>query len=87
MDWSTESLQEVKPDPEAVLEDRCAYYDFSAGGRGHSTTPNVSPGHKPLAYGRETLFVNASVNTVKYQPVNAPFLVDLDLPANHADVH
>jgi hypothetical protein len=71
-DASAESgvrLEDVKTDPEDVLERRGAFYDLSV------------EGGKPLRFGDETLFVNASINTVGYQPRNAPWVVDLDLPA------
>lgn len=69
--WATGTLDEVKCDLETVLEDRCAYYNASAGSNG---------GPRPLTHGEETLFVNASVVTVAYEPINAPWLIDLDLP-------
>lgn len=31
-------------------------------------------------HGESTLFVNASIMNVNYRPVNAPWVVDLDLP-------
>ena len=34
-----------------------------------------------LRRGAETLFVNASVMSVEYRPVNAPWVLDLHLPA------
>lgn len=34
-----------------------------------------------LERGRETVFVNASIMTVRYQPTNPPWVVDLELPA------
>jgi hypothetical protein len=33
-----------------------------------------------LEPGKETLFVNASIMTVRYRPLNAPWLVDVELP-------
>jgi Calcineurin-like phosphoesterase len=59
---------EIEQDPETVLEQRCCYYDMS------------SDAAAPLKFGEETLFVNASVVTVKYHANNAPWVVDLDLP-------
>lgn len=56
-------------DPETVLEQRGCYYDVS------------ETGVRPLVFGQETLFVNASVVTVRYHADNAPWVVDLDLPA------
>lgn len=64
--------EEVPTDKEDMLKRRAAYYDIS------------SRGPRPLQVGTETLFVNASIMTVRYRPHNAPWLVDLDLPC--ADV-
>lgn len=33
-----------------------------------------------VPFGRETLFINAAIMNVKYEPLNMPWLVDLDLP-------
>jgi len=33
-----------------------------------------------LEHGSETLFVNASIMDLRYRPINAPWIVDLDLP-------
>jgi hypothetical protein len=59
--------EEVSWDREDVMEERGAYVDLSSG----SGTP--------LRRGEETLFVNASVVTVDYKGLNAPWVVDLDL--------
>lgn len=69
MDWGTGGFEEIKADPEEVLEGRCAYYNAS------------EDGGRALRFGEETVFVNASVVTVRYDPINAPWVVDLDLPA------
>ncbi|CAD6566835.1 MAG: hypothetical protein ASARMPREDX12_008842 [Alectoria sarmentosa] len=53
---------------EKVFEDRCASVDIS------------ESGGKPLKWGQETLFVNASIMDVNYNPTNAPWVVDIDLP-------
>lgn len=53
---------------EDVLENRGAYVDIS------------SDGSSPLQWGQETLFVNASIMDVRYNPRNAPWVVDLELP-------
>ena len=58
----------VRSDMEDMLERRGAYYDVSGESR------------RPLRVGEETLFVNASICTVGYEPRNAPWVVDLDLP-------
>ncbi|KAJ5678777.1 hypothetical protein N7462_007021 [Penicillium macrosclerotiorum] len=61
--------QEAIPtDKEDMLEQRGAFYDMS------------SESTRPLQYGKETLFVNASIMTLGYSPDNAPWVVDLDLP-------
>jgi hypothetical protein len=59
--------EEVTWDRETVMEERCAYVDLSSGSG------------RPLRRGEETLFVNASVVNVEYKPLNAPWMVDLDL--------
>ncbi|KAE8374028.1 hypothetical protein BDV26DRAFT_284604 [Aspergillus bertholletiae] len=69
LEWSTRNQSMIQCDKETMLEDRCAYTDVS----GESTNP--------LRVGDETLFINASVVTVQYQAVNAPWLVDLELPS------
>lgn len=38
------------------------------------------PSRCDIDYGKESLFINASIMNVKYVPVNAPWLVDIDLP-------
>ena len=42
-------------------------------------------GGRGLKDGEETLFVNAAVMDVDYRPVNAPWVVDLDLPRAGGD--
>ncbi|KAJ5084705.1 hypothetical protein NUU61_009284 [Penicillium alfredii] len=71
--WDAEAergvkLEPVPTDPEEMMENRGAFYDMS------------SQGEQQLQFGAETLFVNASINTVAYQPRNAPWVVDLELP-------
>ncbi|KAF7159949.1 hypothetical protein CNMCM5623_005455 [Aspergillus felis] len=51
-----------------VREERGAYVDVS------------TDSGRPLRFGEETLFVNASVVNERYRAVNAPWVVDLDLP-------
>lgn len=57
-------------DPDKVREERGAYVDVSA------------DSGCPLRFGEETLFVNASVLNERYKAVNAPWVVDLDLPVS-----
>ncbi|KAJ5654508.1 hypothetical protein N7490_001511 [Penicillium lividum] len=71
--WDTFADGGVKQEPiiqkeEEMLENRGAFYDMS------------ESGGKPLGFGKETLFVNASICTLSYRPENAPWVVDLDLP-------
>ncbi|KAJ5374113.1 hypothetical protein N7517_006119 [Penicillium concentricum] len=61
-------LEDVVTDMEAMLENRGAFCDVSAGAE------------RPLRVGEETLFVNGSIMTVKYEARNAPWVVDLELP-------
>jgi predicted phosphodiesterase len=71
LDWETKTSSRncLQQDPETVLENRSAYCNVS------------SDSTQPLRFGEETLFVNASVVTVNYVPKNAPWLIDIDLPA------
>ncbi|GFF29606.1 metallophosphoesterase domain-containing protein 1 [Aspergillus udagawae] len=55
-------------DEDRVREERGACVDVSA------------DSGRPLRFGEETLFVNASVLNERYRAVNAPWVVDLDLP-------
>ncbi|OJZ92689.1 hypothetical protein ASPFODRAFT_56257 [Aspergillus luchuensis CBS 106.47] len=67
-EWSSGNESVIQCDKERTLEERCARVDVSAeGGNG-------------LRGGEETLFVNASVVTVQYHAVNAPWVVEMDLP-------
>jgi len=34
----------------------------------------------PLKFGEDTLMVNAAIMNLQYRPMNAPWIVDLDLP-------
>ncbi|XRM39982.1 hypothetical protein ABZX51_003309 [Aspergillus tubingensis] len=68
-EWSSGNESVIQCDKERTLEERCARVDVSGeGGNG-------------LRVGEETLFVNASVVTVQYHPLNAPWVVEMDLPA------
>ncbi|KAI9760759.1 MAG: hypothetical protein M4579_001497 [Chaenotheca gracillima] len=63
-----ESVESIKVDMEKAVCERAVKVDISQ-----------SSG-KPLEFGKETLFVNAAIMDVRYMPVNAPWLIDLDLP-------
>lgn len=69
-EWSTHNRSMIQCDETTAREERCAFVDVS------ESTPN------PLCVGKETLFINASVVTVQYEPVNAPWVVDMDLPVD-----
>lgn len=71
-DSSSIKQEKVPTDIEDMLEKRGAFYDVSSESR------------QPLRFGQETLFVNASICTLGYSPKNAPWVVDLDLPAVEA---
>ncbi|KAL4948371.1 hypothetical protein BDW69DRAFT_198931 [Aspergillus filifer] len=60
-------IEDVPWDWEDVMDERGAYVDLT------------SDSGRPLRRGEETVFVNASVVTVKYEGLNAPWVVDLDL--------
>ncbi|KAL4995925.1 Metallo-dependent phosphatase-like protein [Aspergillus recurvatus] len=60
-------IEEVSWDRENVMDNRGAYVDLT------------SSSGRPLRRGEETVFVNASVVTVEYRGLNAPWVVDLDL--------
>ena len=70
MNWRTKQTKPIEQDPESekVFEDRAASIDISR------------DAENPLKWGEETLFVNASIMNVVYRPINAPWIVDLDLP-------
>lgn len=63
-----DELTSIEVNGKDVLEMRGAYLDMS------------SDGGNQLQFGQETLFVNASIMDVRYNPRNAPWIVDLDLP-------
>lgn len=68
MDWSTKTSERIQIDREKISAERSAYIDLS------------DSGQAGLKFGDETLFVNASLLDLRYTPVNAPWVVDLDLP-------
>lgn len=68
IDWRTRKLEQVETIQPHVIDNRCAGVDVS------------EDGGKPLKWGQETLFVNASIMDVHYKPVNGPWAVDIDLP-------
>lgn len=62
------AIETIKPDLNAAKDLHAVFLDVSQeGGNG-------------LKKGKETLLVNASIMDVGYSPVNAPWIVDVDLP-------
>jgi hypothetical protein len=62
-------VKETRPivvDQKRMKDERAVHVDISAGG-------------DQLKSGRETLMVNASIMSVRYEPVQGPWLVDMDL--------
>lgn len=57
----------VPLDWEAIMDERAASIDVGQGS------------DDAVEFGRDTLMVNASIMSVTYKPLNAPWLVDLDL--------
>jgi hypothetical protein len=69
MNWVNMTANQIKvPEKEKLVRDGAAFVDVS------------SEGGTSLEFGKETLFVNASIMDLSYHPTNAPFVVDLDLP-------
>ena len=67
-EWRVKGVLGVEVGREEMLEERAACVDVSR------------EGGAELEWGRETLFVNASVVTRRYRAENAPWRVDLELP-------
>lgn len=42
---------------------------------------NIAEGDNRVEPGRQTLFLNAAIMSIRYQPVQFPWLIDIDLPA------
>ena len=72
MSWATGTLAPVGREAKSaeVLEARCAGVDISDEGDERAR----------VEWGRETLFVNASIMDVGYAPENAPWVVEVGLP-------
>lgn len=68
LESSIESISKEKVDLDKVVQDRAAFVDGSSSAR------------TPIIYGGTTLLINAAIMDVWYKPVNAPWVVDLDLP-------
>lgn len=57
----------ISVDRQRMENERAAYVNIS------------SDGDNTVEYGRETLMVNASIMSVRYNPLQGPWLVDMDL--------
>lgn len=68
INWAEEMSEAVRLEAQNMLQNRSAYLDLT------------QKGHSPLHFGEQTVFVNAAIMTVAYEPRNAPWVVDLDLP-------
>ncbi|RYO88941.1 hypothetical protein DL766_000970 [Monosporascus sp. MC13-8B] len=66
--FQQDDIARIEPDLEAAMADRAIIADVS------------SDSDRPLERGRHTLFVNAAIMDVRYRPVNAPWLIEVDLP-------
>jgi len=67
-----DGITRVATNVESAAEKHCVEVDLSSKAR------------RPIQRGHETLLVNAAIMNVAYEPVNAPWLVVVDLPV--ADV-
>lgn len=76
MNWIKGRSVNLPVDRQKTLDNRCAYVNVSQDDGNDSAERK----DEPLVFGEETLFVNAAIMDVEYEPVNAPWLVDLDLP-------
>lgn len=69
MDWNSKTDTEFEmPQKSKLVRDGGAFLDIS------------KEGGVPFEFGKNTLFVNASIMDLLYDPTNAPFVVDVDLP-------
>ena len=73
MDWKTGKAEWVEIDEEKIVKERCAFLDLSKNGV------------EELRWGEETMFINASIMDEHYQPENAPWVVNLELPKRQED--
>ena len=62
-----ESVHSIDVDEQRMRDERAAYVDVSNGK------------DNAIEFGRQTLMVNASIMSVRYQPVQGPWLIDMGL--------
>jgi len=72
MNWLNTSGSEIERGEKVGLGEMC----FDRG----VAVVDISRSGRPLEFGKETLFVNASIMNLIYQPSNAPWIVDMELP-------
>jgi hypothetical protein len=53
---------------EEMVQNRCAHVNIA------------DDSDNPLKFGQETLLVNAAIMDIRYRPLHAPWMVDLELP-------
>jgi len=70
----SDGIESVSVDVDATKERHAAVFDLSSNGRS-------------LVRGQQTAIVNATIMDVSYQPVNGPWLVDVDLPKRRDTRH
>ena len=82
VDWKAGTARRIEGGEEDEQGNRgCASFDGTTGKEGGRD----SEGEGPLRWGEETLFINAAIMTVNCNPMNAPWVVDIDLPAAGAE--
>lgn len=74
-----ESSQTDSSKPFSSIE-KVTLHDMNKSGQGSAKLVDVEGGWSERAFGESTLFVNAAIMDVEYKPVNAPLVVDLELP-------
>lgn len=55
--------------------------DATAASELHAAYLDLSPSGWAIGQGKQTAMVNAAIMDVSYEPVNAPWLIDIDLPS------
>ena len=63
-----EGIQTIEADREVAKERRAVFVDLSAAGG------------NPVRRGADTVLINAAIMNIYYRPLNAPWVVDIDLP-------
>lgn len=69
MNWDTQASRNVDIEQERAASERGVFLDASY------------DGNMPIAYGHETMFINAAIMNLRYRPENSPWVVTIELPA------